>query len=50
MMKSLMIGSIESSQGYMMQNNCGFALVNKGKHCVLNGHCIVCSKEEPCTK
>lgn len=23
---------------------CGFAAVNNGKHCVINGHCIVCKK------
>ena len=25
-----------------MNYTCGFATVNNGKHCVLNGHCIVC--------
>lgn len=26
-------------------NICGFKLVN-GKHCILNGHCIVCRAKE----
>lgn len=21
---------------------CGFAAVNNGKHCIINGHCVVC--------
>lgn len=21
---------------------CGFAVVNKGKHCWINGHCAIC--------
>lgn len=29
-------------QGYI----CGFAAVNNGKHCIINGHCIVCRKEQ----
>lgn len=24
---------------------CGFAAVNNGKHCMINGHCVVCGKE-----
>lgn len=23
---------------------CGFAAVNNGKHCNINGHCVVCKK------
>lgn len=35
----------------MLQNDivCGFAVVNNGKHCVINGHCAVCREvvDEP---
>lgn len=25
-----------------MKYICGFAAVNNGKHCMINGHCVVC--------
>lgn len=25
---------------------CGFAAVNNGKHCIINGHCVVCKEIE----
>lgn len=25
---------------------CGFAAVNGGKHCIINGHCVVCKVTE----
>lgn len=28
-----------------MNLECGFAAVNKGIHCIINGHCVVCRKE-----
>jgi len=27
-----------------MKVECGFAAVNNGKHCIINGHCVVCKK------
>lgn len=24
---------------------CGFAAVNKGNHCIVEKHCVVCNKE-----
>lgn len=25
---------------------CGFAAVNNGEHCVINGHCVVCKEKQ----
>lgn len=30
----------------MNRYECGFAAVNNGKHCVINGHCVVCKEKE----
>lgn len=27
--------------------SCGFAAVNKGRHCWINGRCVVCKKPYP---
>lgn len=27
-----------------MKYICGFAAVNNGKHCNINGHCVVCKE------
>jgi len=29
-----------------MEYICGFAAVNNGKHCWINGHCVVCKTIE----
>jgi hypothetical protein len=29
----------------MIEYICGFAIVNSGKHCVINKHCVVCNVE-----
>lgn len=28
-----------------MEYVCGFAIVNSGKHCVINKHCVTCNVE-----
>lgn len=29
-----------------MNYECGFAVVNNGKHCMINGHCVICKLKE----
>lgn len=29
-----------------MKYVCGFAVVNKGKHCWINGYCVVCNLQQ----
>lgn len=31
----------------MEKLECGFAAVNDGKHCVINGRCVVCREPAP---
>lgn len=34
----------------MIEYECGFAAVNDGEHCYINGHCVVCKEEEKVEK